>query len=103
MINYSETFQTITPESAEFGDYAESGFISESESATFRDMVELLTDTEPSCFPVSDDGNIWFSDNEYGNGTREYYESGELETRSYHPKTSRDARYMVKAWKYANG
>lgn len=101
MINYSETFATITPESAEQGDYEETGFIWEETSDTFRSMVELLQGTEPSCSDIEQ--ARWFTAYSYNEGTRDYWETGTEESRSYHPKSDRDHRYMVKAWKTANG
>ena len=38
----SKTYQEITPESAEDGDFSDSGFICESVSYSFRELVEEL-------------------------------------------------------------
>ena len=100
MIRYAETFATITPESASYGDYDETGFIDENLESDFRDMVDLLQGTEPSCSNIEQAS--WFSDSEYGHGTRDYFEQGTGEVRSSHPKTDRDLRYMIKAWKTGN-
>ena len=100
MINIRETYQIITPESAECGDVAESGWIDEEGTPyTFSELVELLKGCEPSSsepYP-----GMWATDYEFGNGTTAYFERGEEETRSYHPISDRDKRYFVKACQYA--
>lgn len=45
------TYETITPESAEDGETADSGFLSENEPCTFRELVSLLEGGEPSSYP----------------------------------------------------
>ncbi len=103
-IKYSVTYEIITEESAEHGEDAESGFLEENADESLRGMVDLLRGTEPSCWPlpsVRDGdycGTIWFT--VYGESD---FRTGEVENRSYHPATSRDARYMVTAWKVGNG
>jgi hypothetical protein len=42
MILISRTFEIVTPESAEFGESDDAGFISQSEPVTFRELVELM-------------------------------------------------------------
>ena len=103
MINYAETYEIYTPESTESGDADERGFIWEETSDDFRTMVDLLAHAEPSASVLTPSKHIWFTNTEYGHGTRDYYEKGIEETRSYHPKTERDARYMIKAWRVSNG
>ena len=99
MIKYAETYQTTTPESVENGDYADTGFVNEETSATFREMIKLLQCTEPSCCPLPADGvRVFYTNSPCVNN----YSTGEEESRSYHPKTDRDARYMAKAWRLAN-
>jgi len=39
-IRYSVTYDVVTEESAEHGDFAESGFVVEPTTATFRELVE---------------------------------------------------------------
>lgn len=51
MILINKTFQTVTPESAEDGDIADHGFISENEPVTFRELVELLQRNFPVHVP----------------------------------------------------
>lgn len=102
-IRYSETFESITEESAEYGEAAESGFIAEDGEESLRGMVDLLRGTEPSCWPLPMQqdadftGRVWFT--RYG---EQDYRTGDVENRSYHPATARDARYMIAAWKAGN-
>lgn len=102
-IRYSETFETITEESAEHGEAADSGFITMLGEESLRGMVDLLRGTEPSRYPLPAPqdadwcGSVWFT--KHGDMDAR---SGETENRSYHPLTARDARYMVAAWKAGN-
>lgn len=100
MITYAETYEIVTPESAEYGDADERGFIDERLTSDFRDMVDLLEGTEPSCNPLpADPGrHVWYTHYQYD---VDYSTAGE-ESRSYHPLTDRDGRYMAKAWRHAN-
>ena len=62
MIIISRTFEVVTPESAEEGESAESGFLSESESVTFKELVSLMeSHPNPSCYPPSGDSSEWLS------------------------------------------
>lgn len=96
MIKYRETFEIVTPESAEQGDVADSGFIDENAEATFRDMVKLLRGTEPSNSPA--DASCWYTAYNFDHD----YRTGAEESRSYHPADDSARRYMFKAWKTAN-
>ena len=102
MINYSITYEKWNDESAAIGDTDDRGFISELENDSFRSMVCLLGGTEPSWYPLPvidrdfPHSCLWFSQYE------ENYMTGEETVISYHPKSVKDARYMVKAWRYAN-
>ena len=59
MILISRTFDVITPESAESG---ESGFLVESESVTFRELVSLMkSHPNPSCYPARGEAYEWLS------------------------------------------
>lgn len=100
MITYSETFEIVTQESAKHGDAEQRGFIAEDEHATFREMVELLRHCEPSCYPVdaTEPEFLWYTDSDYHTD----YETGAVESRSYHPADSKSARYMLKAWRVYN-
>ena len=101
MITIRETYELITPESAEYGDVEERGFIDEEGTAyTFSELVELLQHCEAS---DSHPGKgTWATNYEYGHGSRDYYEKGIEETRSYHPVSDRDSRYFNKALKWGN-
>ena len=102
MINYSITYEKWDDESAAIGDTDDRGFISELENDSFRSMVCLLGCTEPSWYPLPvidrdfPHSCLWFSQYEKN------YMTGEETVISYHPKSVKDARYMVKAWRYAN-
>lgn len=62
MILISRTFDTVTPESAEGGDVADSGFLAESESVTFRELVSLMeSHPNPSCHPPRGEAYEWLS------------------------------------------
>jgi len=62
MIIISRTFDIVTPESAEAGESADSGFLAESESVTFRELVSLMRDhPNPSCHPPSGETSEWLS------------------------------------------
>jgi hypothetical protein len=58
-IYISRTYATISPDSAEFGDYEEQGFIEEREEVTFHELVEMLKNGRPSCYPPSGETNEW--------------------------------------------
>jgi hypothetical protein len=62
MILISRTFEVITPESAEEGESAESGFLSEGEAVTFRELVSLMRDHPiPSSSPCAGSQWDWLS------------------------------------------
>jgi hypothetical protein len=62
MILISRTFEVVTPESAEEGEAAESGFLSEGEAVTFRELVSLMRDHPlPSCYPPRGEAFEWLS------------------------------------------
>lgn len=62
MILVSRTFEVVTPESAEEGDVSESGFLVESESVTFRELVSLMrAHPNPSCYPARGEAFEWLS------------------------------------------
>ena len=98
MINYAITYEIWTEEDLEIGDTDDRGFMSESEWDSFSMMVELLQGSEPSQYPLPDepDEYMWYTQ------SWDMNVYGEYENRSYHPASKRDARYMLKAWKYAN-
>lgn len=94
MIEVAITYQTVTPESAEHGDFADSGFESESEFYTFRELVEALRNrfSDYSESPGSYSARTWAS--EYGEPD---YRTGNETTRSIHLKDKSKARYWIKA------
>lgn len=96
IIRYAETYEIITPESAEYGEPEERGFIDENLESDYEDMVDLLEGTEPSEMPPSP--RSWYTKYEVDYD----YETGARENRSYHPKTERDGELMLQAWKETN-
>lgn len=99
MINYRITHEVYSADDLENPDFEPEGeFLSESEWDTFSMLVDLLQGSEPSQYPVPEKPNgVWFT---------QYWEMdiyGRFENRSYHPATERDERYMLKAWRIANG
>lgn len=66
MITISRTFSETTPESAEQGDFSDSGFIVHSEQVTFKELVCLMGEhTNPSCSPASGDTSEWYTTHPY--------------------------------------
>lgn len=58
----NKTFTEISEESAEHGDFSESGFISENEQVSFRELVELMSEfTEASQNPNNGNTHVWLS------------------------------------------
>lgn len=53
---YSITFETITPESAEHGDYHDAGFMVEEEEADLRTVIE-----NAQSYGICEDSGDWFS------------------------------------------
>jgi hypothetical protein len=80
MVRFAVTYDVITPESAENGDFEESGFIDE--ACSLREAFDLVGRQ------LLEDCGTWFSNAEYGHGTRSYYEQGREEVRSLHPPRS---------------
>lgn len=58
MIIISRTFEIVTPESAEDGESADSGFLAESESVTFRELVSLM-ESHPVPSNSHPEGSQW--------------------------------------------
>ena len=98
-IKYDETFEIITPESAEHGDFEETGFYAEGCTIdTFANLIDMLANTEPSCYPLPHDGaGVWYT--QYGEPD---YRTGDTENRAYHPSGERAQRYFAKAWRVSN-
>jgi hypothetical protein len=51
-IKISKTYQVVTPESAEDGDFADSGVEGE-DQVTFRELIDIIRGGEPSSYPVT--------------------------------------------------
>lgn len=95
----SKTYQTVTPESAEHGDFADSGYEFEDVSYTFRELVDLIYHDgfiEPSIFPPKSGDDFWLS-SDY---EIEDYSTGEEISYSIHleNKSPRMLRYWFKAY-----
>ncbi len=69
----SRTFSEITPESAEIGDFSDTGFIAEREEVSFTELVDLMKEHYQPSNSGSIDNNTWFSSgfytSDYGTGT----------------------------------
>jgi hypothetical protein len=92
-----ETYEIITPESAENGEAADSGFIDETGTAySFRELCYKLRGMEASSsHPVS--RFDWATS--YG---EQDWRTGGYENRGFHPVSDRDARWFWKAYAVAN-
>lgn len=82
MILVTQCFEIVTHESAEDGAAAESGFIEEDISYSFRELVEALRGGEPSSWPCRGCTHDWVAVDK--GETRAYFEKGEREYRSFH-------------------
>lgn len=108
MILVSQTYETVTPESAEDGEAAERGYRWENVPHTFRELVALMREHgEPSDGRLQDDGitGTWFTTAEpaYDHA---YYERGEETTTSIHysrDNLARSAKYWAKAARLVYG
>lgn len=92
-----QTFEIVTPESAEAGDVAESGFDWQDCPHTFRETVDLIESggfVNPSCSHGVPD---WLSTE-----ADQDFRTGDYETKSLHPgKDARSQRYWAKACRAA--
>ena len=81
MMTLTKTYSIITEESAEHGDFAETGFEFKYQPATVRDVVDALREClETSCVPLCETGhNCWASTN-----PEQDIFSGEWTTYTYH-------------------
>lgn len=97
MILISRTFETVTPESAEDGEVAESGFVSISEPVSFRELVSLMCDHPvPSCYPPRGEAFEWLSTY----GEESFRDGYEVRTESLHFGRSNPPR-RLKYWRKA--
>jgi hypothetical protein len=96
MITISKTYEIVTPESAESGDVQDSGFITEAENITFRELVSLMQEFPcPSCSPASGDVYEWLS-----SYPETDFRTGEEETQSLH-YSRENAPCKAKYWRKA--
>jgi hypothetical protein len=96
MITISKTYEIVTPESAESGDVQDSGFLTEAESVTFRELVSMMRDFPcPSCSPASGNENEWLS-----SYPETDFRTGEEETQSLH-YSRENAPCKAKYWRKA--
>lgn len=98
MILVNRCYSITTEESAEDGEYAEAGFLSQNEPMTFRELIDALRYGSPSAWPASGSVREWITHDQ--GETRAYFEAGEREERTIHYSTDnapRKARY----WKMA--
>ena len=101
MILITKTYQIITEESAENGEFAESGFIFESVEYSFREIVDLLKDNGGTMSSYPSKGSIY--DWLCGNPDIDYI-TGNQEMTSIHysyNNPSRNAKYWTKALRAA--
>ena len=90
------TYAVVTEESAELGDYAETGWDDEEGTEyTFRELVDLLQGTEPSSSEPSESN--WYSVDDDPD-----WRDGSQTSHSFHAANARTARYMLKAWRAGN-
>ncbi len=100
MNNYiliSRTYSETTPESAEDGDFSETGFITEKEEVSFRELVDLMSNHNlASCSGGNFNTYVWFS---CGSFTSDYSTGTEREESiHFHRDNTPNA---AKYWKYA--
>ena len=93
----SRTFAETTPESAEDGDFSETGFVTEREEISFHDLVKLMREHNiPSQSPNNGGIDVWYSTGfqteDYGTGTERE------ESIHYHRDNEPN---MAKYWKWA--
>ena len=103
MILIDQTFEIVTPKSAEEGDAAERGFNYVAQPFTFREMVELLQEHPQASSSGSVDPSVWFSSYP-DTGSRAYFEQGEEESTAVHfsrENPPRLAKYWAKAARFA--
>jgi hypothetical protein len=99
MFLISKTYQTVSPESADYGEYEDSGYCWENTECSFSEIVDTIRGLEPSQSPITNPAFVWFT--EHGDTN---YNTGEETNYSYH--YSRDnkqgnLKHWVKAIKAA--
>lgn len=102
MILVNRCFSETTPESAELGDFSDTGFISENESVGFRELIDLI-EQHPDCseYPCnSPSEHTWFASGWF---TQDYRTWTEREETLHYSKDNpkRNLKYWQKAYKIA--
>lgn len=92
----SRTYATISPESAEHGEYEETGFLAEKEEVTLRELVELLRGGRPSSSPPRGTPNEWVDYNREDN-----YLTGEETIESVHYCREQVNASAPRIWRWA--
>ena len=96
----NKTYDIVTPESAEAGDFADQGFVYEDEE--FDSLEELAREilsegsVEPSDYPIVSN-STWYSTVDSVQD-RDYFEEGESKTYAFHPKglTDQEAKELYR-------
>ena len=94
MIAISETYEIVTEESAENGDFS-AGFINTWEEISFRDLVKKMRDFPHASSSGAVNCRTWFT----SNGKIDY-QTGETETRSIYFHRDNSPR-LEKYWRKA--
>ncbi len=90
MNNFNVTYNIVTPESAEVGDYAESGFLLE--NCSLRDAFNEICNhgyITASCSPYHPGPHVWFS----AQGEQDYRDGSEEERSLHCPKNITNASH----------
>jgi hypothetical protein len=98
VILINRTYEIVTEESAEHGDAAERGFISQDEPYAFRELVDALRNGEPSCYPTQGFTFEWVTVD--CGETREFFERGERRTEYIHFSRS-NTPHAARYWRLA--
>lgn len=81
------TYQTVTPESVEIGDFDSTGYQIETETGTLEDILDYVKSygpfNETACYPICP--HCWFINSECAQD-RAYFEQGEETTYCLHVK-----------------
>lgn len=98
MLLINRWFEVVTEESAEHGEPEESGLLASNEPVTFRELVEMLRDGEPSAWPATGETREWVTKDQ--GETRAWFERGERESHSLHYSKDNPAR-KARYWRLA--
>jgi hypothetical protein len=93
----SRTYAMISPESAELGDFCETGFICDREEVDFRELVDLMREhPHGSSSPWrKDDRHAWFSSGFY---VYDYRNMLERETSIHFHEENSESAYKYWVW-----